>query len=179
MRHIIAIDPGVTGAICWMIELNRAIEVWDIPTVDIGKKGKHKNVLDLRGTEAILRGLVTLPDVVLVLEDAPLGAAMRRKPGQPVGGEENELGVSATTMARQQRLCGQIEGIVSTLGFRYEMASPQVWKRAMMPGEARDKEAARLKALQMFPNSAEAFRRKMDQNRAEAALLAEWRRRRG
>lgn len=184
MRHIIAIDPGVTGAVCWMsMDDPRFVTVWDLPVMDVGKKGKRM-VLDLVGTIEILRSFVVLPGAVFVLEDQTIGAAMPRwKKGPQAAdvdaGDDERTSQSLSTIGRQQRLSGQLEGILAALGASYEIVNPQVWKRQMMPGQARDKEAARQAALRMFPGCYDTFKLKKHHNRAEAALLCEWRRRRG
>lgn len=49
-----------------------------------------------------------------------------------------------------------------------DQVRPTVWKRAL--GLGKDKEASRLKAMQLFPSA--DLRRKKDQGRAEALLLA-------
>ena len=48
---------------------------------------------------------------------------------------------------------------------------PAIWKRTL--GLGKDKEASRLKAIQLFPTA--DLRRKKDHGRAEALLLAYWR----
>jgi crossover junction endodeoxyribonuclease RuvC len=52
-----------------------------------------------------------------------------------------------------------------------EIVEPSAWKRFWkLPGK--DKEAARQKALQLFPDVHEALARKRDHGRAESALIA-------
>jgi hypothetical protein len=185
MKHIIAIDPGVTGAVCWMnVKDPAGIILWDLPVMDVGTKGKRM-VLDVATTAQFLREMTSLPETVVILEDQTIGAAMPRwkKKGSPAAedgaGDDGQTTQSISTIGRQQRLSGQLEGILATLGASYEIVNPQVWKRHMMPGQARNKEAARQAANRMFPRAAADLKRKKDHNRAEAALLAEWRRRRG
>jgi crossover junction endodeoxyribonuclease RuvC len=59
-------------------------------------------------------------------------------------------------------------GILATLEFPYTTVRPQVWKRALRL--SKDKEASRLRAIQLFPGA--DLRRKKDHGRAEALLLA-------
>lgn len=187
---IIGIDPGVSGAIAkvWFQTDRTEVQIVDLPTMDVGKKGATKNVLDVRATAGILRAMRgTTVDTIFLLESIPLGPAMRRAPkrgeGYPIPGapsdEDGQTGQSLVTITRQFYLGGQIEGILAAIGARYEIVNPQVWKRAMMPGEAREKDAARQKALQLFPQAAEELKLKKHHNRGEALLLCEWGRRRG
>ena len=44
-------------------------------------------------------------------------------------------------------------------------------------GVTKDKDSSRARALELWPERAELFKRKKDADRAEAALLAEWGRR--
>jgi len=59
-------------------------------------------------------------------------------------------------------------GILAALALPHTRVRPQVWKKAFSLGK--DKEAARLRAMQLFPTA--ALRRKRDHGKAEALLLA-------
>jgi crossover junction endodeoxyribonuclease RuvC len=61
-------------------------------------------------------------------------------------------------------------GLLAALQIAYTTVRPAIWKRAL--GLGKDKEAARLRAMQLFP--AADLRRKKDHGRAEALLLAWW-----
>ena len=50
------------------------------------------------------------------------------------------------------------------------LVTPQLWKKAMRL--VADKDAARQRAVQLFPERAEWFRRVKDDGRAEAAMIA-------
>ena len=63
--------------------------------------------------------------------------------------------------------------VLALAGIPFHLVRPQDWKRHHKLSGADDpKEAGRALALRLFPASAEAFARKMDHNRAEAALIA-------
>ena len=65
---------------------------------------------------------------------------------------------------------GQITTTVALSRTRYTMVTPVVWKRAMnLP---KDKDAARRMAQQWFPDRASELKRKKDEHRAEALLIA-------
>jgi len=59
-------------------------------------------------------------------------------------------------------------GLLGSLGLAHTHVRPGVWKRSL--GFSKDKEAARLRAMQLFPGA--DLRRKRDHGRAEALLLA-------
>jgi len=66
---------------------------------------------------------------------------------------------------------GIVRGVLSTLLVPQHYVSPAKWKRHY--GLTAEKEKSRELAIQMWP-AAEAFRRKKDHGRAEAALLARY-----
>jgi len=59
-------------------------------------------------------------------------------------------------------------GVLVTLRLSYTPVRPALWKKAFSLGK--DKEASRLRAMQLFPSA--DLRRKRDHGRAEALLLA-------
>jgi len=68
---------------------------------------------------------------------------------------------------------GLIEGVIGGALVPSGYVVPTVWKRHF--GLVADKEAARQKAIELWPASAaELFGRKKDHGRAEAALIALW-----
>lgn len=180
MRYV-GIDPGVSGAIAHLREGGTGGLV-DLPVMVIEGK-KRRTVLHLQMALKYLKNIIhwSAEPVTFLLEAPVVGPAMRRsKPGDPPSlDDDGKSGQSIVTLANSFRLNGQIEGMLVALGVAYEIVQPQVWKRAMMPGEARDKDAARLKAIQLFPAAAEELKLKKHHNRAEALLLAEYGRRRG
>ena len=67
---------------------------------------------------------------------------------------------------------GVVIGVVAALKIPVHFVAPSVWKRHF--GLSADKEEARARALQYWPERAELFARKKDHGRAEAALLARY-----
>jgi crossover junction endodeoxyribonuclease RuvC len=79
-------------------------------------------------------------------------------------------GVSSTF--RFGKSYGVAIGVVAALKIPVHFVAAGVWKRHFnLPA---DKEAARARALQLWPGRAELFSRRRDHNRAEAALLARY-----
>jgi len=69
------------------------------------------------------------------------------------------------------RAVGSLETVVACSDIPYSIIEPAVWKKLHhLPGK--DKEAARQRALQLFPAAHALFARKKDHQRAEAALIA-------
>jgi crossover junction endodeoxyribonuclease RuvC len=78
-------------------------------------------------------------------------------------------GVSSTF--KFGRATGAIEATIALCSVPVEIVEPSAWKRFWkLPGK--DKEAARQKALQLFPDAHAALARKRDHNRAESLLIA-------
>jgi hypothetical protein len=70
-----------------------------------------------------------------------------------------------------QGAVGAIEVVVALCAIPMILVEASVWKRQLrLPGK--DKEAARQRALQLFPSQHVLFARKRDHGRAEAALIA-------
>lgn len=73
---------------------------------------------------------------------------------------------------------GIIHGVLAANGIAFELVTPTQWKTAMglkkVEGETYDqnKDRARALAAQLFPQMADQFKRKKDDGRAEALLLA-------
>jgi crossover junction endodeoxyribonuclease RuvC len=70
-------------------------------------------------------------------------------------------------------------GLLAGLQIPTTLVMPQRWKKVMLADQGQDKDASRLRAIQLFPTEAEYFTRKKDDGRAEAALIAEYGRRNG
>jgi crossover junction endodeoxyribonuclease RuvC len=67
---------------------------------------------------------------------------------------------------------GVLKGVMAALDIPYSIVSPARWKNDL--GLNRDKSAARAAATRLFPRYADKFKRKKDDGRAEAALIAHW-----
>ena len=67
-------------------------------------------------------------------------------------------------------------GILAGLGIPHTLVTPQAWKKEMMQGMG-DKDAARIRAQELFPHCVDSLSRKKDIGRADALLIAEYGRR--
>jgi len=153
-RIIVAIDPGLTGAIAWLSVADDKIDllaVHDIPTATTTQNRKKKSQLLMAATVPLIRTPFCVAAVIIEEVSA--------MPGQGV-----------TSMFRFGYTAGALAGLASGLGLPVHFIRPQEWQRAVRQPKG-DKDAGRLRANQIFPNHAHLFARKMDHNRADAALI--------
>lgn len=146
---IVGIDPGFSGAIALLNPFTRYLEVHDMPVLP---NKTSKTVLDFTR----LVGLLVPPRGVRTVAMVEQVSAM---PGQGV-----------SSMFRFGQCLGAIEATVHGHGYEVYYATPSKWKKHF--GLSSDKDTSRGLAKQRFPAQAYLFDRKMDDGRAEAALLA-------
>jgi crossover junction endodeoxyribonuclease RuvC len=65
---------------------------------------------------------------------------------------------------------GMILATVAVLNIKYRVVTPAAWKKSI--GVPADKDGARRLAIQQFPQLSEQLKRKKDEHRAEALLMA-------
>jgi crossover junction endodeoxyribonuclease RuvC len=148
---ILGIDPGIHGALA-ILAINHGaapqlVAVLDVPVIGTGAK-ERVNVMFVRDWLAA---------------HAPDQALIERAGSMP------RQGVASTF--KYARAVGSLETVVACSNIPYSIIEPGVWKKfhRLRGG---DKEAARQRALQLFPNAHALFSRKKDHQRAEAALIA-------
>lgn len=150
---IIGIDPGASGAIALLDPETGALIVEDMPTVSMRVSGKNRNRVSEPMLADIIRGWHLTSDLFALVEE------VNAMPKQ---------GVSSTFTFG--RAFGVVTGVLSGVGVPFETIRPQQWKSELKLTKGKD--AARAYAARLFPNDAGLFRRKMDDGRAEAALIA-------
>jgi len=147
----IGIDPGLTGAIAWLDSNNKFIDVWDMPTMSRGKKGNQVNPVELG---EIIREITREEPCIAYVEQ------VHAMPGQGV-----------VSMFNFGESFGVIKGVLGSLMIPVEFVTPVQWKtRAALKGK--DKDAARTKAINMYPNA--SLSRKKDIGRADALMIARY-----
>jgi len=158
---VLGSDPGIAAGGLAIIEANNVtmtdalntsvtmtiIDAIDIPT--IGTKAKER------------------VDVIAIQkwigQHRPALACIERAQSMPKQGSSSGFKYGRATRA--------IEAAVTLSGIPTEIIEPSVWKRALcLPGK--DKEAARQRALELFPAAHALLARKKDHGRAEACLIA-------
>ncbi|MCJ2056841.1 hypothetical protein MKL09_09770 [Methylobacterium sp. J-048] len=143
---IVAIDPGLTGAVAFYFPAYpERVSVDDMPVVN--------GEVDAHALERRIRQL------------APALAAVERQGPQPRDGCKQAFGIGAAYATAKT--------VATLCHLPVHLVTPSVWKRHHgILGAADPKEAGRALALRLFPASAESFSRKKDHGRSDAALLA-------
>ncbi len=149
------IDPGLQGAIAMIYE-NGKVTLIDTPIMETTKGGKSKNDYLPGQMAEILRNHARCHVFV---------ESVHAMPGQ-----------GATSMFRFGYGCGLWDGIIAALGIPLTKVTPQAWKKELMAG-MKDKDAARIRAQELFPACVKDLSRKKDCGRADALLIAEFGRR--
>jgi crossover junction endodeoxyribonuclease RuvC len=145
---IVGIDPGIHGALAVVNIVDDAtpvlVDVLDVPVIGTGAK-ERVNTMLVRDWLA---------------QHKPDHALIERAGSMP------KQGVASTF--KYARAVGSVETVVACSDIPYSIIEPAKFHH--LPGK--DKEAARQRALQLFPAAHALFARKKDHQRAEAALIA-------
>jgi len=149
MIHI-GIDPGLDGAVAYLGGESGA-GVLDSPSLRVGTKRQH----DPAGMVRLIRAY----------DGCELHATIEAQSARP--------GQGVTSMFSAGKGFGLWLGILAALNVPYTLVTPQRWKAAMLDGMARDKDASRLRATQLWPALAAQLALKKHHGRAEALLIAE------
>ena len=153
---IIAIDPGINGAICFF-ENGEVKDVLDMPTMSEGKKNKrqvngHQMYNEL--TNRIKEYESKTINVNVIVEQV---SAM---PGQGV-----------TSMFNFGQSFGVIKGICAAMQLPIFFVRPAKWKKHFGLINSQ-KDASRTKAIEMFPKISSILSKKKDSNKDDAILIA-------
>ena len=145
-KRVLGIDVGATGAIV-LLEDGQPIEWTAMPTTKIGTA--------TRVNAAALSDFFRKSFVEHVYVES-----VHAMPGQGV-----------TSMFNFGHSCGTVMGVLGALGIPYTMVTPQAWKKAAgLIGT--DKDAARSRAIQLWPKWRELDKKGKGQALADAALIA-------
>ena len=147
---VLAVDIGTQGAAALLDEAGNLLDVVDLPTLDSGP--------------ACRPGISPHLFAAIVRRWAPSRAWVEwigpRQGDRPAGAFS--FGASKAT----------VETALAVLGVPYRTITPAVWKRtAGIPAGRGMKDLARSRAIERWPDRAEAFARVKDHDRAEAALI--------
>ena len=149
--RVIGIDCGLSGAIA-LLENGKLVSVHDMPTLTIESNKKAKRQVSAPMLAAIIGQIK--PDHAYVEKPAS-------RPGQ-----------SVVAMFGFGRSLGVVEGVLAALQVPCTYVAPATWTKAM--GKAQGKDASRHRAMELFPEHQQLFKRVMDDGRAEASLIATW-----
>lgn len=158
--YVMAIDPGLSGAIALYHTVSGVLEVDDIP-VQIAKKTGNR--YDLARLRALIEENASFADACVVEKVTSM-------PRQGVASAFN-FGYG----------CGLLDGLLEQYPLPVYHITPAVWKAGAgiarlgpTAKRADRKNAARDRACEVFPKYTSLFARVKDDGRAEAALLAWW-----
>tara|TARA_B100001250_G_C19532534_1_gene671087 strand:- start:287 stop:781 length:495 start_codon:yes stop_codon:yes gene_type:complete len=151
---IIAIDPGIAGAICFF-ENGEILDVIDMPTMAEGKKNKKQvNGRQIFNEISLRIKNYKSNNVRVVVEHV---TAM---PGQGV-----------TSMFNFGQSFGVIKGICAAMQLPIFFVRPLKWKKYFNLINTQ-KDASRTKAIEIFPKISPILSKKKDGNKADAILIA-------
>ena len=167
MKTFLGIDPGQTGCLASIkqdLATGCTVKFFDIPLLELTsgktKKGnpKIKHEYNEAAMAAALKDFIAgSPEVVCILEKV---SAM---PDQGV-----------VSMFNFGMGFGLWRGMLSALQIPYSLVHPATWKAKIMKDMPKEKDAARLRAIQLYPQVAAELSRKKDIGRADALLLAHY-----
>lgn len=142
---VLAIDPGLSGALAFYYPAKNIVAVYDMPRVE--------NEIDAAELVRIIQ------------QHKPTVAVIEKVGPMPRDGVRQAWRFSAAN-AVAKTAC-------ALLNIPTSLVSPKAWKAGMsVKGGPQGKEQCRAMALRLFPSCADQFARKKDAGRAEAALIA-------
>lgn len=150
-RRIIGVDVGLDGAIA-MMNGTDLIKVLDMPTVTLDRNGKAKRQ-------------ISIPELIEIIDEFKPEEAYIEKVFAMSG-------QGVTSVFSFGRSLGAIEGVIAARSIKSTLVTPQTWQKAM--GVSGGKDGARARAMELFPYQMDFFKRKKDDGRADAALIACW-----
>ena len=151
---IIGIDPGLSGAICFLKD-GKILDVVEMPTMTEGKKNKKQ----VNGSQIYneISNRIKQRDkneIKVIIEQV---SAM---PGQGV-----------TSMFNFGQSYGILKGICSAMRLPMYFVRPAKWKKYFNLINS-EKDASRTRAIEIFPYFSSQLSRKKDSNKADAILIA-------
>ena len=151
-HYFIGVDPGASGAIAVLDRDSDIVQIFDMPVLEMKSGATIKKKVNPQAICAELR----------IFKEARVEAILELVGAMP--------GQGVTSMFNFGRSLGILEGTLAGMDIPYEFVTPAVWKKKMKLTTSKD--ASRELAMRMWPQKAELFKRKKDDGRAEAALLA-------
>ena len=151
MSYIIGIDIGLDGAIA-VFNDGKLVSIHDMPTLTIESNKKAKRQI----AAGDLAYLLCEPEIDHAYVERPAS-----RPGQ-----------SVVAMFNFGRSLGVVQGVLAALQIPVTYVAPATWIKAI--GKPAGKDGSRHRAMELFPDQLDLFKRVKDDGRAEAALIATW-----
>ena len=152
MRYYLGIDPGISGALAVLDENEDIVQIFDMPTLEVITGKSKKQRVNPQAIVAELR----------LFKDQRVEGVIEQVNAMPNQG--------VTSMFSFGRSLGILEGVLAGLDIPYSLVTPTVWKKRMQVNSSKD--GARELAMRTWSSKSELFKRKKDDGRAEAALMA-------
>jgi crossover junction endodeoxyribonuclease RuvC len=150
-KRTLGIDVGLNGAIA-LVQDGDLIGVVDMPTVTLDRNGKAKRQ-------------VSVPELVDIIKQFdPTEAFSERVFAMS--------GQGVTSVFSFGRSLGVVEGILGALRIKNSLVTPQTWQKGIAVTGGKD--GSRARAMELFPDKIELFKRIKDDGRSDAALIALW-----
>jgi crossover junction endodeoxyribonuclease RuvC len=147
MARALGLDPGIRGGLAIVDSARGLLAAIDIPTVGVGAAER----VDVLAVAEWIRA------------QQPGIAYVERSQAMPRQG--------ASSGFKYGRATGALEAAIILALVPLEVVEPPAWKKAFRL-RGKEKEAARQRALELFPAAHALLARKRDHGRAEAALIA-------
>jgi crossover junction endodeoxyribonuclease RuvC len=161
MSVFLGIDPGALGAVA-LIRRDGSVTFWDTPVVHIKSGKKTRTEMNAVAASMLLSDIRDGNKDSVFVTIEKVGAM----PGQGV-----------TSMFSFGKNFGTWLGILAALKLPHQQVAPVSWKKRMMTDMGKDKDASRVRAMQLFPNAQRDLYLKKHHGRADALLIAEYGRR--
>jgi crossover junction endodeoxyribonuclease RuvC len=147
----LAIDIGISGAIARLDAEKRLLDLYDLPVLADGPASR-RTINGPLLAELVFKSHATRAFV------------------ESVGPRPGEGAVGAFAFGRSR---GIVEGVLAAAGIPITWIAPAQWKRlvGIPPGKDGAKDAARSKAIAIWPGEAARVARVKDHGRAEACLI--------
>lgn len=159
--QFLGIDPGATGAVA-IIRTDGSVTFWDTPVVHIKSGKKTKTEMNAVAASMLLSDIRdSNNDTVFVTIEK-----VSSMPGQGVA-----------SMFSFGKNFGTWLGILAALKLPFQQVAPVSWKKKIMSDMGKEKDASRVKAMQLFPNTQRDLNLMKHHGRADALLIAEYGRR--
>jgi crossover junction endodeoxyribonuclease RuvC len=144
--RVLGIDPGASGALV-LLEDGHPIEWTEMPTIKVGTATRVN-------APALADFIASCCCTHVFVEQ------VHAMPGQGV-----------TSMFNFGHSCGTVMGVLGAMNIPHTLVTPQAWKKeAGLIGT--DKDAARARAIQLWPKWRELDKKGKGQALADAALIA-------
>ena len=160
----LGVDPGISGALAALDSETREVRFFDTPVLEVVVNKKKKHVQDASAISLMLQNLSANQEIMVGIEK------VQAMPGSDGHGGRQAMG--ATSAFNFGMGFGMWLGILAALQIPHQQVHPATWKAALMRDMDKDKDASRIKAMQLDPRAGKDLTLKKHHGRADALLIA-------